>query len=503
LGLTQEAKIISIIAGVIAALGLFCMINILWNNKDLPSYYNQSTKFVVSDIDNPPAGLQKLLEGARVTNGNECERIGKHDVPSCISAGEFPTDGWENRGASLAGAVRVMKQTTGQSQNVDLLNDTLAYIYPNADAPIPEGDNVSDGRWTAIRDGSNLGTPTESIVEWDGTNRPVTCKFEGDFELNRAFRGERSNNFPNLIAEKFPTRRFNRSDVYGYCDHEHGDEPIIVVPMYQNVRYRNRSVATPAGVLLIHGSPSGDPRFEFKTSVKDGEVPGPVYPLSIAETQREEHTWAAGRQYRDRNKFGFDPTKAASQTSNTTEFLLRSRQDGRTYWVSPLTPRGSNSQLVLAYAVIPADTVNGGQLNELTIYVFDQDNPHVVNLDQMERDIRAFVSRQYPGFFSGGGKIQEFIPAAGTKWRAFGVFDDAPYFTVELDPNGTNQPVVTDLANGSTPPSDNPTEEPQASSVCVRPIGEQTNEELVTCAQAVLDELGRRNTTPTASEEAK
>ena len=484
------------LAGAVLVVGLFQYGNILWNNKDYPRYYNQAASFVVSDIEKPPVSLQRLLEGARVGD-SKCLRFGAHDVPSCIRQGEFPAEGWENRSASLAGAVRVMKQASGESQQVDLLAETAAHIYPPRGEAISGADTVSNGYWTAIRDGKNIRIPTEGVVEWDGKGRPTTCEFNGKYELNRALRGGRSNSFQHLLADKFPKLRWNRSDTYGFCDHDNGNQPVIVIPMYRQVRYVNRSVATPAGVLLVRGSSSGEPKFELKHSVKNGEVPGPVYPLSIAETQRGEHTWAAGREYHSRSKFGFEPTTAASQTGNASEFLLRSRKDGRTYWVSPLTPRGSDSQLVLAYTLIPADTVNDGKLNELTIHVFDREDAHVVNLDQMERDFRDFVSRQNPGFFSAKGEIKEFTPASNNTWRAFGVIDGDPRFVVTIDPNGDNRPSITDIRGGTTVKTAAPSgaEPTEITDACALPLTEQTPDQLVSCAQAALDELKRRTAT--------
>lgn len=488
-----------LVSALVLTSGLIQWGGMVWNNKDFPRFYNQATTFVVKDIDKPPPSLQRLLEGASVGK-MPCERVGKHDVPSCISSGTFPSEGWENRSASLAGAVRVMSQASGGTQKVDLLTETTAHIYPPKGESVAANDTVSSGYWTAIRDGSGIRIPTEAIVEWDGVNKPTSCDFSGENEFNRALRGKRSNNLHNLVADRFPKLRYNRSDVYGYCDREKGNRPVMVIPVFRNVRSVNRSVEVPAGVLLVRGSPSGDPRFEYKASVQEGEVPGPVYPLSIAETQRGEHTWAAGREYESRGKFGFEKTRAATQEGNSTEFLLRSRKDGRTYWVSPLTPRGSDSQLVLAYTVIPADTVTSGQLNQLTVYAQDRDDKHVVNLDQMERDIRDFVQQRSPGFFGANGRIQEFTPASGTSWRAFGVIDGDPRFVVSIDPNAGNTPVISNV-RGSVPvtqPPGAPTDQTSTGTdPCSQPLSQATNQQLVTCAKAALSELEQRQAAPT------
>lgn len=505
--------ITSVIFGLafVACLGL---VGWKWfNNKDQAIFNNQSTTFAVADTSNPPDSLQRLLEGAVAGNGEPCQLNGGHDVPSCITQGTLPSEGWENRSASLAGALRVMRQTSGESQKVELLSETAVHIYPKRGETIAGIEDVSNGYWTAIRDGSGKHTPAEAVVEWDGRNPVTTCEFEGDFELNRALRGDKMNSLNNLIMEKNPGLRYHLDDVYGYCDHQAGSQPVIVVPMYDTRVFGSRHVDVPAGVLLVRGSPSGDPQFQFVDKVEPGSIPGPVYPLTFAEMQRQSHEWAAGRKFRN-NSFGFKQTTAASQDQNATEFLLRSRADGRTYWVTPLTPRGSDSELVLAYSVIPADTVNAGNLNEMTIYVLNREDERVVNLDQMERDFRDYISRQNPGFFSAGGSIQEFTPGAGNIWRAYGVLDGDPRFIIEIDRTGANRPVVTELYSsddGTIVPEDaggeqnNGGEAGSNDATCQKPISEQSDQELLACAQAALDELEQRGATsqPTTEEGGK
>ena len=477
-----------------------------WNNKDYPRFHNQEAKFVVSDISEPPPSLERLLENAR-PGAPECALTGSHDVPSCILEGQFPPEGWENRSANLAGAVLVMKQASGQSQQVDLLAETAVHIYPPAGQTVTGANELSNGYWSAIRDGSGIRIPTEGVVEWDGRNEPVACTFEGEYELNRSLRGGKKNSLQHYLAYTYPKLRWHLSDAYGYCERPNNEtpRPVIVIPVYQDVRFNHRTVESPAGVLLLRGSRDGQPDIDYQRSVEPGKVPGPVYPLSIATTQRSQHTWTAGREYRSRANFGFEPTGAASQSGNATEFLLRSRQDGRTYWVSPLTLRGSDSQLVQSYTIVAADTISKGRLNPLTIYAFNPDDPRVVNIDRVERDVREFVSRQDPGFFNEGtgGQIQEFIPAAGTLWRAFGTINGEPRFVVQINPSGDNVPVIIPLARNFATANDpsprpglksDPSSGPAATQgPCSQPLTQATQDQLLACAQAVLGELGKRN----------
>jgi hypothetical protein len=140
-------------------------------------------------------------------------------------------------------------------------------------------------------------------------------------------------------------------------------------------------------VVLVHGSPSGDPRFERLSSVEPGQLPGPVYPISLSRIQREEANWAAGRKWHDNESFGYEPSNSETQNGNNADFLLKSKEDGRLYWVTPLTPNTSDSQLTIAYSVIPADRMQSGQLNDLVVYVMNDDDDRVTDFDRLESNV--------------------------------------------------------------------------------------------------------------------
>lgn len=472
-----------------------------WYNDDTAVFYNTETEFLVSDVENPPPALQWLFDGASAPNNDRCTRVGKHDIPSCINEETYSQQGWLDRSASLAGATKIMGQASGENQNANLLTETMAHLYSTED--VPEGTTQSAGYWSGIRDGVGKETDIEGVIEWDGSGAVRECVFKGEHELNRAFRGQRGNNLMNFIAERFPRVRFRLTDVYGYCDGAKRDVPVVVIPTFTNTRQGATSVEVASGVIIMKGSPSGEPSFDFKQSVKQGELPGPVYPLSIAEKQREQVAWAAGRKNKEANSFGFDSTDAASQAGNATEFLLKSQDDGRVYWVTPLTLKSADSQIIVAYSLVPADVVNGGELNRLRVFALDNDSPHRVNLNQMQRDLTDFVSRERDGFFTqDGATLQEFTPSDGTSWRIFGTLDGDPRFVIQYDPaSEESRPTLTELRDdGSkgrteeletdTPGEDNPSLD---GSVCASKLEELSDADLVACAQAALDELAARS----------
>lgn len=461
-----------------------------WGNKDTYSFYNKDAQFAVTDTDAMPSSLKYLVDGAKTGTG-DCKLEGSHDVPSCVIEKQLDAEGWENRAASLAGAKKVMSQMSGEDQRAKLMTTTLTHIYPPADEAVNADAEASSGYWTGIRDAEGTEGDIEGVVEWDGVSQPTSCIFKGNYEINRSLQGEKANSLTNLIGTTYPKVRFNIDDAYGYCDGENKDVPTVVLPVNVNVRQGMRSMEAPGGVIIMTGSSSGVPNLVYKPNVKEGEVPGPVYAITIAAKQREETKWAAGAKNEDKYSFGFDATTAASQTGNATEFLLRSRKDGRTYWVTPLVLRESDSQVVVAYSVIPANSVNSGELNTMTVYVLDKDDDRSVNLDQMERDITDFVTQspKRATFFTKGA-LQEFTPAAGISWRIFGTIDGDPFFVVEVaDPDKTEF-VLTELR-------ENGTEEEVDESGDINPCaGESLSalepSRLIACAQAALDELESR-----------
>jgi hypothetical protein len=533
-----EATVTGIIAVAVFVVAAVISCAIAIDNKDVYRYNNADVEWVVSDLDNMPGSLEKLVDGAdRDDNGTPDDPTddvltGSHDVPSRIVAEEdFLSAGWEPRVSSLAAAEYVMSQTSGESSRARLMSDSLAHLY------LDDEDGNAQGYWTGIRDQSGREAVVESIIQWDGNGAPTVCMFRGDYKVNRAFSGERLRDLPNLIAEENPDVTYNESDIYGYCEpvvddddepvlNDDGDpvlQPVVIIPAIRYNRHGSTSVEAPAGVIEMRGSPSGDPQFRHIPVVdnrddnEDNDVPGPVYPLSIATAQRENHTWAAGRKWQERVDFGFEPTSDASQDGNTTEYLVRSADpsDEGMYWLTPMTPRSSDGELIQVFSVVPADHVSSGELNQTRIYVRNGSAPPI-NLATMESIITSAVGRQDPGFAANNGKIQEFIPAAGNTWQAFGVNeDDIPIFVATIDPVAGTAPEIeyfpqyggTTVEESPETPSGEPSdpgsgESPSGNNPCnVQNLGDLSNEDLAACNGAVSDEFGRRfpvTTTTTA-----
>jgi hypothetical protein len=366
----------------------------IWKSEeDGARHYLATTKFVVSDPNKVPDLLTKMKDSS--------------EAMVEITQGNMPS-GWLPRVASATGANKVISRTSDAVSNTELMTDTITYIY---------GEGKS-GQWTAIRDGKNQQS-VYGVATWNGSGENVnTCEFTGANKINKAFGGWWGTNLTNAIAGKDPLFTYDESDIWGYCD---GDKPIIVIPGTKTVGYGTRTVDQANGVMTIVGSPSGEPIITHDDRVNPGEYPGPVYPQRLVNQQLSNAIWAAGRHLKMHGNFGLETTDVSTQGGNNQNYLLKSESDGRLYWVTPLKPRATDSQTLIAFSVTPADSINTDQLNEQKIYVFNNNDPRIVNLDTLESVVTDQVKTTDPGFFTGEkpGKIVEFLPVSDDKWQVF------------------------------------------------------------------------------------
>lgn len=302
----------------------------------------------------------------------------------------------------------------------------------------------------------------------------------------------------DLFAEKYPALRFKTADIWGYCD---GQQPIVVVPVTMQVYFKNRTVDTAAGIVLVQGD-HGKVKLTYRDHVSVGQLPGPVYPASLVVKQRQQAAWAAGRQNQDRNGFGYDPASSTAQMGNVSEYLLRDKASGRLVWVTPLTLRHSSSELFVAYAISYADQVSSGSLNQLSVYVLDEKDLRRINVDNLEADARNYLSQQVPGFISSGGSLVEFTPVNGDVWRAFGELNGRVVYRLDISANNTIAPVLVNLDTSqpkSTPttPGNRQAPPPVSSngSLCGRSITELTTAQLASCMKQFADEMAKRQET--------
>lgn len=437
---------------------------------DGANYYASTTKFVIEDTKKVPETL------ANLTDSNEA-------IVS-MEQGNLPAD-WEPRAASATGAELIMRRTGDAISNTELMSKTLTYL---------NGTHT----WTAIRNGKGQQS-IYGVASWDGSSDVVTtCEFKGSYALNKAFGGTWGKNLTNSIAAAYPQFIYDEQDMWGYCDN---DKPVIVIPVVRTTGYDVRTVDQAAGVVTVTGSPSGAPVMSMTSNVKPGDFPGPVYPQRLVDQQLASANWGAGRHREMFNNFGFQTSNVASQAGNDGNYLLKSKADNRLYWVTPLRPRSTDSQTIVAYSVVPADTITDGKLNDQKIYVLGNNDPRAVNLDNLNAKVNSAISDVDPGFFTSGntpGKVVEFLPIGDKEWQAFGEVNGRVKYRVDITLGAhivTKAVAIdttsTDAAGKETPSSTAPSTSTGTS--CDNPSS-LTTAQLATCMANLANELQKRQT---------
>lgn len=430
-------------------------------------HFNADTNYVVSDPANTPNTL------ARVASSRSAQvNIVKGNMP----------DAWVPRVASATGATYVMQKTGDSNANTTLLDETITYIYGDGD----------QGEWTAIRNGKGR-QPIFGVATWSGTGSAVkTCEFKGQYALNRTFGGSWGRNLGDEIAQFDPRFTYSNNDIWGYCD---GDQPIIVIPGTRTSSIENRTVPEAYGVMTVTGSPSGNPSIKFYSDVKPGQFPGPVYPVQLVQKQREALGWSAGRVWFWQPPTGFAATDTTAQSENNADFLLKSKADGRLYWVTPLKPSNTDSQTLVAYSMTAADELTQGQLNQQRVYVLNDGDPRIVNLNDLENAVTQAVAAKDPGFFTGAtdnqGHIVEFIPTSDDAWQVFAERGGRAVYRIDVSGGTRLSTSVVTLDSSSGGTTDQPTGS-NAGTDCGGNVTGLSDQQLVTCAKSFMDELATR-----------
>jgi hypothetical protein len=454
---------------------------VAWDDdKDRARYYLESTVFHSPSLgyDTAPPSLDWLLSGAVHGDRPGCALAGDTDVPSCIVAGTLPTTGWDARVSSYNGAIFALSRSSGDMQDVSLNDSTVKYL--NAWHGLP-------ARWSGVLDGTGITQGMGGVAEWNGST-VTTCDFSGQHAIDRSFGGSSMADLPDYLAQRYPGLRWTIGDVWGYCD---GTQPVVVVPVTRMVRFLNRTVDTAAGIITVRGD-NGKTSLTYSPDVHAGSLPGPVYPESLVKTQLGQTEWAAGRGAMNDGGFGYVPTDASAQEGNTSDYLLRDTATGHLEWVTPLTLRDSSSQLFVAYAISDADAVTSGSLNPLSIDVLAPSDPRQINVDNMEAEARNWLAQQEPGFISSGGKLLEFTPLGGNRWRAYGELNGRVVYLLDIDATGRVSPTLTSVSPlgvvGAGAGAGN--------AVCGKPLSSLTTAQIATCLREFADQLATREGAP-------
>lgn len=259
------------------------------------------------------------------------------------------------------------------------------------------------------------------VVQNPGSATADTCSFAAEVPLSG---GLFDMNLRRALTFVDRSLLYNRDDVWVYCD---GDNAKMVVPVMTMVG-QPQSHPVPAGVAVFDGE-----SVEILSSVAPGELPGPVYPSSLAAAQRDALRSSSGLADKLFSRAGYETSEDLDgdpNKGNVAELLL-ARADGSGWdYVTPLTPRGK-SFTVTALSVVPADRVTAGELNELTIH----------QLPVAREGNQAVADRIKAAFpqlgWAAGLTLVEVIPTSDTTWAATLSNGRAVANRVELNSDGT------------------------------------------------------------------
>lgn len=304
------------------------------------------------------------------------------------------------------------------SKTVETSDPTVEYAYrspwivASATAQSRAGASIGDiaaGDTTYLPATDQYVTPVKNretpagygaIIVQNADGSSESCEFKDSVPMDG---GKFGMNLRRAVSWVSLSLSYNQDDVWVYCK---DGKAVLVVPVTRFVGFPEGH-RVPAGVVLFDGS-----SVEHRSSVEAGELPGPVYPMSLARSQRESLANRDGIWARVRDRAGYRTTADVDgdpNAGNVSELLL-ARADGSGYdYVTPLTPpRGSTS--IVAVSTIAADHVTDGELNELVIHQLE--TPRDGN-ETIDSTVRA----AFPDLgWAAGLRLAEVLPLSPDKW---------------------------------------------------------------------------------------
>ena len=253
------------------------------------------------------------------------------------------------------------------------------------------------------------------------------CKFDTSKATAR-LGGVFGSNLERQIAHVRSGLIVTASDAYGVC--VEGNTPMVVVPL-KNHRGWFPAIEVPAGVATYNGL-TGEVR--VYDDVKVGDLPGPVFPISLAQDLRESTAAMGSFWDYKKSRSGYTDTSRDEKdpnADNRSEFSLATT-DGVPAYVSPLTSRrGSTS--ITAIGVVQGGSVTKGRFNQLVVHKLDP----VRKANSAVADKLRTDYADLPGW-SNGLRIFEIAPVSSTEWVASLGREQNVSYRVRIKADGTS-----------------------------------------------------------------
>lgn len=234
------------------------------------------------------------------------------------------------------------------------------------------------------------------------------CEFDPNNTLQMRG-GLPHNDLPRSILWNVPLN-VSLDQEYGYCNNE--NEPIIVVPLIATEGlFPAKQVAY--GVAVYNGV-SGD--LDILTDAEDvAEIKGSTYPTTLERVQVSSLT--ASGSYWDFlfKRSGYeDVTKdGANPTPNPTGIQLIDSATNEPVRVTPLTPRGSSTNIVAMSS--QSATYNGDKLNTITVNRWENGKTRNANSSVADN-----IKSQHSSLsdWANGMEVFEIVPGQDGNWVA-------------------------------------------------------------------------------------
>ncbi|MCE0540671.1 hypothetical protein LWF15_34780 [Kineosporia rhizophila] len=324
------------------------------------------------------------------------------------------------------------------------------------------------------------------VVQTPGENRVDVCEFDAQVPVHR---GWFQYNLRRALSFVGGDLMADPDDVWAYCEQDKGQ---MVVPVTRFTGFPEQH-EVPAGVVVFDGRSA-----ELRKQVKAGELPGPVYPMSLAAKQRNASHALNGFADRLFRRSGYETVSEGDDgpdAGNESELLLKRTDTSRWDYVTALTPRGT-SKSVVGVATLAADEVHAGKLNKLTVHRMEAARQGNVALSNAI--IAAFPQLNWN---ANQLSLREVVPTSAGTWTASITKSTTVTRLVEIAADGamcltevSGREIECVDANGASTGGD-PAEEPSDGETPV-PSGESlsglSNQELAELQQEVAAEVARR-----------
>jgi hypothetical protein len=315
-------------------------------------------------------------------------------------------------------------------------------------------------------------------------NNVKFCQFSESASL-RDHGAVPSNNLSRAIFFKVPLNvAYDGDDLYSYCNDS--DEPVVVVPLKQIDGFMFPTWKA-YGVATYNGKSGA---LDIVTDAeKLKEIPGPIYPLSLAASQR--NSLVANGSWSD---MVIAQSSGFNAASNNTEVGLRRADSNSTDYVTSLVPRGSSTSIV-AVSHVSADTMVPGEYNKLTVESFPSDHYRPANSTLVD-DLKSRYSYM-PDIVNDTIGVFEITSGKDGGWVASLGREQSVNYRAYISPAGDkielkdrNGKLVAQ-GSASTETSGNGAEQTTVDMVPTE-FSKLSTDELNKLGKAVMDELAKR-----------